>query len=74
MFPIFLIGVATGVVLSGVVFYFVKSAPSNAKFKIQEEQLKGAQDDLRMFEEELTKAKAQIEKLKAKIKKEKTTK
>lgn len=74
MFPIFLIGVATGVVLSGVVFYFVKSAPSNARFKIQEEQLKGAQDDLRMFEEELTKAKAQIEKLKAKIKKEKTTK
>lgn len=74
MFPIFLIGVATGVVLAMVVFHFVKSAPSNAKFKIQEEQLKGAQDDLRMFEEELTKAKAQIEKLKAKIKKEKTTK
>lgn len=70
MFPIFLIGVATGVVLSGVVFYFIKSAPSNAKFKIQEEQLKGAQDDLRMFEEELAKAKEQITKLKAKIKKE----
>lgn len=66
MFPIFLIGVATGVVLSGVVFYFVKSAPSNAKFKIQEEQLKGAQADLKMFEAELEKAKQQIEMLKSK--------
>lgn len=73
MFPIFLIGVATGVVLSGVIFYFVKSAPSNAKFKLQEEQLKGAQADLKMFEAELEKAKQQIEMLKskqAKIKKE----
>ena len=66
MFPIFLIGVVTGVMLAGVVFYFVKSVPSNAKFKLQEEQLKGAQEDLRMFEEELTKAKEQIAKLKAK--------
>ena len=67
MFPIFMIGVATGMVLSMVIFHFVKSTPSNAKFKLQEEQLKGAQADLRMFEEELTKAKEQIEKLKAKI-------
>lgn len=71
MFPIFLIGVVTGVVLAGVIFHFIKTAPSNAKFKLQEEQLKGAQADLRMFEEELTKAKEQITKLKAKIKKEK---
>ncbi len=73
MFPVFLIGVATGVVLAGVIFHFIKTAPSNAKFKLQEEQLKGAQADLRMFEEELTKAKEQIAKLKAKqakIKKE----
>lgn len=71
MFPIFMIGVATGVLLSMVVFHFIKLTPSNAKFKLQEEQLKGARADLIMFEEELTKAKAQIEKLKAKIKKEK---
>ena len=73
MFPIFMIGVATGVVLSMVVFHFIKLTPSNAKFKLQEEQLKGARADLIMFEEELTKAKAQIEKLKskqAKLKKE----
>lgn len=74
MFPIFLIGVATGVVLAGIIFHFIKTAPSNAKFKLQEEQLKGAQADLRMFEEELTKAKEQITKLKAKIKKEKENK
>lgn len=72
MFPIFLVGVATGVVLAGVIFHFIKTAPSNAKFKLQEEQLKGAQADLRMFEEELAKAKEQITKLKAKIKKEKS--
>lgn len=71
MFPIFMIGVATGIILSMVVFNFVKLTPSSAKFKLQEEQLKGAQDDLRMFEEELTKAKEQIEKLKTKLKKEK---
>lgn len=74
MFPIFLIGVVTGVVLTGIIFYFIKTAPSNAKFKIQEEQLKNAQVDLRMFEAELAKAKDQIEKLKAKERKLKTTK
>lgn len=68
MFPIFLIGVVTGVVLTGIIFYFIKTAPSNAKFKIQEEQLKNAQADLRMFEEELIKARNQIEKLKIKKK------
>ena len=66
MFPIFMIGVATGVLLSMVVFHFIKSTPSDAKFKLQEEQLKGARADLIMFEKELTKAKEQIEKLKAK--------
>jgi cell division protein FtsB len=65
-----MIGIATGVLLSMVIFHFIKLTPSNAKFKLQEEQLKGARADLIMFEEELTKAKAQIEKLKAKIKKE----
>lgn len=69
MFPIFLIGVAVGVILSGVVFYFVKTAPSNARFKMQEEQLRNAQIDLRMFEEELTKTKKQLEKLKTKERK-----
>lgn len=68
MFPIFLIGVVIGVVLAGIIFYFIKTAPSNAKFKIQEEQLKNAQADLRMFEEELIKARNQIEKLKIKKK------
>ena len=66
MFPIFMIGVATGLVLSMAVFYFVKSTPSNAKFKIQEEQLKNARIDLQMFEVELEKAKQQIEVLKSK--------
>ena len=66
MFPIFMIGVATGLVLSMAVFYFVKSTPSNAKFKIQEEQLKNARIDLQMFEAELEKAKQQIEVLKSK--------
>lgn len=74
MFPIFLIGVVTGVVLASIIFYFIKTTPSNAKFKIQEEQLKNAQADLRMFEAELTKAKDQIEKLKAKERKLKTAK
>lgn len=81
MFPIFLIGIATGVVLAGIIFYFIKTAPSNAKFKIQKEQLENAQVDLRMFEEELTKtreelnkAKEQITKLKIKIKKPRATK
>lgn len=73
MFPIFMLGIATGIVLSMVIFHFVKSAPSNAKFKLQEEQLKNAQADLQMFEAELAKAKQQIEMLKskqAKLKKE----
>lgn len=74
MFPIFLAGLGTGVILTTVVFQFLRNTPSNAKFKLQEEQLKGAQADLRMFEEELTKAKDQIAKLKAKLKEEKENK
>lgn len=66
MFPIFMLGIATGIVLSMVTFHFVKSAPSNAKFKLQEEQLKNARTDLQMFEAELEKAKQQIEMLKSK--------
>ena len=74
MFPIFLLGLGAGAILTSVVFQFLRNTPSNAKLKLQEEQLKGAQADLRMFEEELTKAKEQIEKLKAKLKKEKESK
>ena len=73
MFPIFIIGLIAGIGLSVVYFHYVKSVPSNTKFKIQEE-LKTAQDDLRMFEVELAKAKSQIEKLKAEKQKTKTTK
>ena len=53
MFPIFLAGLCAGVILANVVFLFLKNMPSNAKFKLQEEQLKGAQVDLQMFEKEL---------------------
>ncbi len=74
MFPIFIIGLIAGIGLSVVYFHYVKSVPSNTKFKIQEEQLKTAQDDLRMFEVELAKAKSQIEKLKAEKQKTKITK
>lgn len=74
MFPIFIIGLIAGIGLAAVYFHYVKSVPSNAKFKLQEEQLKNAQDDLRMFEAELTKAKNQIEKLKAEKQKTKITK
>lgn len=74
MFPIFLAGLGAGAILTITMFQFLRNTPSNAKLKLQEEQLKNAQDDLRMFEEELTKAKEQIEKLKAKLKKEKESK
>ena len=74
MFPIFIIGLIAGIGLVAVYFHYVKSVPSNTKFKLQEEQLKNAQDDLRMLDAELTKAKNQIEKLKAEKQKTKTTK
>ena len=74
MFPIFLAGLGAGAILTITMFQFLRNTPSNAKLKLQEEQLKGAQADLQMFEEELTKAKEQIEKLKAKLKKEKESK
>ena len=70
MFPIFLVGLVAGAILTIIVFQFLRNTPSNAKLKLQEELLKNAQDDLRMFEEELIKSKEQIEKLKAELKKE----
>lgn len=66
MFPIFLLGVATGVILAETVLYFMKSAPSNARFKLQKEQLKNAQADVKVLEEELTKLYVQLEELKVK--------
>ena len=35
MFPIFIIGLIAGIGLSVVYFHYVKSVPSNKKFKIQ---------------------------------------
>lgn len=65
MLPVFLLGVFVGCIGATVILKVKQSIPSHAKFKLQEEQLENARNDIRMFEEELTKAKEEIAKLKA---------
>lgn len=66
MFPVFIVGCVAGFFASYAYFTYIKTIPSNTKFKLQEEQLKNARIDLQMFEAELEKAKQQIEVLTSK--------
>lgn len=66
MFPIFMIGLIAGILLASVYFYYVKSIPSNTKFKLQEDTIKSMQEDMRIMELTNKKLKQQITQLKNK--------
>ena len=66
MFPIFVIGLIAGILLASVYFYYVKSIPSNTKFKLQEDTIKSMQEDMRIMELTNKKLKQQITQLKNK--------
>lgn len=74
MFPIFILGLFAGVVLTSVCFHYVKSVPSNTKFKLQEDTIENMREDMRAMELVNEDLRNQIEKLKAKERKTKTTK
>ena len=74
MFPIFIVGLIAGIGLSTVYFYYVKSIPSNTKFKLQEDTIENMREDMRTMELVNEDLRNQIEKLKAKERKTRTTK
>lgn len=74
MFPIFILGLFAGVVLTSVCFHYVKSVPSNTKFKLQEDTIENMREDMRAMELVNEDLRNQIEKLKAKERKTRTTK
>ena len=74
MFPIFIIGLIAGIGLSAVYFHYVKSIPSNTKFKLQEDTIENMREDMRTMELVNVDLRNQIEKLKAKERKARTTK
>lgn len=74
MFPVFILGLIAGVILTSVCFHYIKSVPSNIKFKLQEDTIENMQEDMRTMELVNEDLRNQIEKLKAKERKTKTTK
>lgn len=69
MFPVFIIGFLAGVWISIIYFCWIKSIPSNTKFKLQEDMLKETQDDLRTLEIENETLRRRLEQLKVKANK-----
>ena len=67
MFPVFIIGLIAGIGLAAVYFHYVKSVPSNTKFKLQEDTIENMREDMRTMELVNEDLRNQIEKLKAKI-------
>lgn len=74
MFPIFILGLFAGVVLTSVCFHYIKSVPSNTKFKLQEDTIENMREDMRAMELVNEDLRNQIEKLKAKERKTRATK
>ena len=74
MFPVFIIGLIAGIGLAAVYFHYVKSVPSNTKFKLQEDTIENMREDMRTMELVNEDLRNQIEKLKAEKRKAKTTK
>ena len=64
MFPVFIIGSLAGICITAVYFCWIKSIPSNTKFKLQEDTLRETQEDLRTLEIENETLKRRLEELK----------
>ncbi len=71
MFPIFLIGFLAGAFITAIYFYWIKSIPSNTKFKMQEDTLRETQEDLRTLKIENETLRRRLEQLKEKVNKKK---
>ena len=50
MFPIFVIGVLAGILISYLYFHYVKSIPSNTRFQLQEETISSLREDIEALE------------------------
>lgn len=74
MFPVFILGLFAGIVITYVWFYYVKSIPSNTKFKLQADTIENMREDIRTMELVNEDLRNQIEKLKAKERKTKLAK
>ena len=46
MFPIFMLGIVAGILISYVFFHYVKTIPTNTKFKLQEDTIKNEVNNL----------------------------
>ena len=71
MFPIFIIGLFAGILLSYVYYHCAKSVPSNTKFKLQEDIITRLKEDIEALELTHADLRGQIEELKRTKKKKK---
>ena len=68
MFPIFMLGIVAGILISYVFFHYVKTIPTNTNFKLQEDTIKNMQDAMSSMELVNDDLRRQIDELKAKKK------
>lgn len=64
MFPAFIIGFFAGIWIAAIYFYWIKSIPSNTKFKMQEDTLREKQEDLKTLEIENEALRKRLDQLK----------
>jgi hypothetical protein len=50
MFPVFVIGMLAGIMISYLYFHYIKTIPSNTRFKLQEETISSLREDIETLE------------------------
>lgn len=50
MFPVFIIGMLAGVLIAYLYFHYIKTIPSNTRFKLQEETISSLREDIEALE------------------------
>ncbi len=50
MFPVFIIGMLAGIMISYLYFHYIKTIPSNTRFKLQEETISSLREDIEALE------------------------
>ncbi len=50
MFPVFIIGMLAGIMISYLYFHYIKTIPSNTRFKLQEETILSLREDIEALE------------------------
>ena len=68
MFPIFMIGLIIGIVVSYVFYKYIQETPSHVKIQMQEKQIKSQESDNKMLNDLVDRLYKKIETLETELK------